>query len=193
MKSCSYLALPLFLLVGQALTAQKTEAPEIYKFYKTNDKVVEVKTGEWLDVTFERTDTVFNYYGLLQSKSDSSVTLCCYYEDIEYYSYDGRRDISYSSNYHSTEEEQIEISAPELRLSKQPKLHWIGGIGGVLMVTSMYSAILIAPLVSLDQDAPRNFNVSRYSEILKYSAWAFGAGLVLMPFTGEVKLKLATG
>lgn len=193
----TYLRLLFFFFVPFSLTirAQTESEPkpsgpdrsikyplERYK----NERVKNIRQGREIRVYLKNEDTLHTLYGELVNVSDEEVVLSTFEE---------RKLMDYENNYFEQSfvfEESKCLTIPVGTIESLEYDSWYNGYVNLFAGLSGVSALLVAPLVSIDKDQPNRFNSQRYKNIVVPSLICLGAGvsLAIILEAGENRFKL---
>lgn len=175
MKLTLLISFLLFFLCGFSQELEPKPVKEKFEFenYK-NGRLRKIKSGSPIDVYLNAEDTIHIQYGGLLGLNDTILTLELWDEDLEIYSANSYY-IESTSFYYTPKTIAIPASTIKYITYESRAASMSYGIAGLSLIT----AVIIAPLASIDRDEPHNFNTKRYSKIMKPALLGLGIGLTL--------------
>jgi hypothetical protein len=193
----TYLRLLFFLLVpftptthAQTESEPKPNGPDRSIKYPMerykNERIKNIRQGREIRVYLKNEDTLHTLYGELVNVSDEEVVLSTFEE---------RKLMDYENNYFEQSfvyEESKCLTIPVSTIESLEYDNWYNGYVNLFAGLSGVSALLVAPLVSIDKDQPNRFNSQRYKNIVVPSLICLGAGvsLAIILEAGENRFKL---
>ncbi len=193
----TYLRLLLFFFVSFSLTIRaqtesepKPNGPDRSIKYQleryNNERAKTIRQGREITVYLKNEDTLHALYGELVNVSDKEVVLSTFQE---------RKLVNEEYDYFEQSLAFEEIKCLTIPISTIESLeydNWYNGYLNLFAGLSGVSALLVAPLVSIDKDQPNRFNSQRYKNIVVPSLICLGAGvsLAIILEAGENRFKL---
>jgi hypothetical protein len=170
-----------------AQDADKPKTVKKYEFQKFhNNRIKKLKQGRYLDVYLNSNDTTHTQNGDLIDLNDSVLTI-----EMSSESFSVETDNhSFSEDFYSKDTIiHIPINTiKHLRYEAKGTL-----IGPVTSSVSLFTALILAPLISIDRSQPNNFNSKRYTTVVIPALIGAGVGLTLSFTIGfNTKLKIKT-
>lgn len=134
------------------------EKYEFERYFSNGTK--RLKSGKSIEVVLNDKDTFHSQSGYLIGVKDSFLILNM---DYEYFQLQ-RKNYSFNESFEYENSKQQVISFESIKyVEYEPNASFVfGALGGV----SLFTALFIAPLVSIDKKWPNNFNSKRYVTVL---------------------------
>lgn len=151
-----------------------------------NERVKNIRQGREIRVYLKNEDTLHTLWGQLVNVSDEEVVLSTYEE---------RKLVNDENNYFEQSfvfEESKCLTLPVSTIESLEYDNWYNGYINLFAGLSGVSALLVAPLVSIDKDYPNHFNSQRYKNVVVPSLICLGSSLSLAIIleAGENRFKL---
>ncbi len=178
-----FLLYPLLVLLSLSVYSQ-TEKPkkQTFEFFHSRkDKVVSVQEGKYLEIELNKPDTTHTLWGDLQGLTDSTLIVNLSWEEkvVSQSGYEFRQDIDYY------EEKLVHIPLRTIEsLYLEKKGSQIAAYTGAI---GLVSALIVAPLASIDRRKPYSFNAKRYRWIAIPSAGVALVGFSVYGIIGNDK------
>ena len=187
------IVLTYLLLVGLNVFSQESDIPKIkqkFEFEKYNNgKIKKLKQGSYMEVVSYNKDTTHIQSGDLIDLNDSLLIIEMSFEDFKM----DKENYTFSENfvYETPYKTSIPINSIDYVSYESKGSFVFASLGGVSLLT----ALIIAPLASIDRSAPNNFNSNRYTSIMGPALIGTAVGLTVYYIIGSdtiIKLKLPT-
>lgn len=169
--------------------SQESDIPrnkQKFEFEKYNNgKIKKLKQGTYIEVVSYNKDTTHIQSGDLIDLNDSLLIINMSFEDFKLV----KENFTFSKYfiYETPYKTSIPINSIDYLSYESKGLFVFASLGGV----SLFTALIIAPLVSIDRSAPNNFNSKRYTSIMRPALIGTAVGLTI-GFDTMIKLKLPT-
>jgi hypothetical protein len=151
-----------------------------------NERVKNIRQGREIRVYMKNEDTLHTLYGELVNVSDEEVVLSTYEE---------RKLVDYENEYFEQSyvfQESKCLTIPVSTIESLEYDNWYNGYVNLFTGLSGVSALLAAPLISIDKHQPNHFNSQRYKNVVIPSLICLGTGvsLAIILEAGENRFKL---
>ncbi|GIV40843.1 MAG: hypothetical protein KatS3mg034_0153 [Vicingaceae bacterium] len=183
------IVLTYLLFVVIYVFSQESDIPrnkQKFEFEKYNNgKIKKLKQGTYIEVVSYNKDTTHIQSGDLIDLNDSLLIINMSFEDFKLV----KENFTFSKYfiYETPYKTSIPINSIDYLSYESKGLFVFASLGGV----SLFTALIIAPLVSIDRSAPNNFNSKRYTSIMRPALIGTAVGLTI-GFDTMIKLKLPT-
>ena len=165
------------VVIGQSDTSDQQSGPDRSIKYSLerykSERVKKIRQGREIRVYLKNEDTLHSLYGQLVNVSYKEVILSAYEE---------RKLVDGEFNYFEQSfvyEETRCLTLPVGTIESLEYDNWYNGYINLFAGLSGVSALLVAPLVSIDKDYPNHFNTQRYKNVVVPSLICLGSSLSL--------------